>query len=131
MIYYYILNWSYLYKFLLGWLHRNQGKGMLISIGAGNEESMDINFWILLLGTTIKGCLFGGIKVQSDIPLIANKCINKVNALTLIYLLQNVTNHDKIIIQINFTIILEKTKWVSFFNSWNTIRRNEKSIWAF
>ena len=59
---------SYLYKFLLGWLHRNHGKWMLILIEAGNKESMDINFWTLLLGTTIKGCLFGGIKVQSDVP---------------------------------------------------------------
>ena len=62
------LKLSYLYKFLLGWLYRNHGKGMLILIGVGNKESMDINFWTLLLGTTIKGCLFGGIKVQSDVP---------------------------------------------------------------
>ncbi|KAL6341712.1 hypothetical protein AAG906_032833 [Vitis piasezkii] len=53
------------------------GKGMLIVIGAGNNASVDINFLTLLLGRTIKGCVFGGIKVQSDIPLLVNKCINK------------------------------------------------------
>lgn len=53
------------------------GKGMLIVIGAGNKVSVDISFLTLLLGRTIKGCIFGGIKVQSDIPLLVNKCINK------------------------------------------------------
>ena len=41
------LKLSYLYKFLLGWLHRNQGKGMLISIGAGTKRA-----WTLIFGST-------------------------------------------------------------------------------
>ena len=85
MWYHYILNWSYLiyisfFFIKKKWLHWDQGKGMLIVIGAGNKASVDINFLTLLLGRTINGCIFGGIKVQSDIPLLVNKCINKVSS---------------------------------------------------
>ncbi|KAK9272822.1 hypothetical protein L1049_003200 [Liquidambar formosana] len=53
------------------------GKGTTILIGAVNETSVHINFIALMRGRTLKGSTFGGIKVQSDLPIIVDKCINK------------------------------------------------------
>ena len=51
---------------------------MSMILGIANVPTVDIGLMALLSGKTLKGCFFGGIKVQSDIPLIVDKCINKV-----------------------------------------------------
>ncbi|MGD7201650.1 zinc-binding dehydrogenase, partial [Ralstonia pseudosolanacearum] len=53
------------------------GKGVTIVIGAGPHQSVSINFMSLISGRTIKGCLFGGLKPQSDFPSVVGKLINK------------------------------------------------------
>lgn len=60
-----------------------QGKGMSMVLGIANVPTVDISLMALLSGKTLKGCFFGGIKVQSDIPVIVDKCINKASSLVL------------------------------------------------
>uniref|UniRef100_F6GV33 Enoyl reductase (ER) domain-containing protein n=1 Tax=Vitis vinifera TaxID=29760 RepID=F6GV33_VITVI len=57
------------------------GKGMSMVLGIANVPTVDISLMALLSGKTLKGCFFGGIKVQSDIPVIVDKCINKASSL--------------------------------------------------
>lgn len=56
----------------------NQGVGMSILLGAGTQKTVEINFFPLLGGRALKYSVFGGIKVQSDLPFLVDKCINKV-----------------------------------------------------
>ncbi|CAL5408094.1 unnamed protein product [Camellia sinensis] len=56
---------------------RDQGVGIAILLGAGTHKSAEINFMPLLSGRAMKYSVFGGIKVQSDLPVIVDKCINK------------------------------------------------------
>lgn len=51
---------------------------MAILLGAGTQKTVEINFFPLLGGRGLKYSVFGGIKVQSDLPFIVDKCINKV-----------------------------------------------------
>ncbi|XP_058206456.1 8-hydroxygeraniol oxidoreductase-like [Rhododendron vialii] len=53
------------------------GIGSAVLIGAGNDTSGQINFHSLLLGKTVKGSIFGGIRPKSDLPIIFDKCLNK------------------------------------------------------
>ncbi|KAK2977228.1 hypothetical protein RJ640_028433 [Escallonia rubra] len=53
------------------------GIGKMIMLGAGTQKSVEIDFVSLLGGRTFKYSVFGGIKVQSDLPIIIRKCINK------------------------------------------------------
>nr|GEZ73361.1 alcohol dehydrogenase-like 1 [Tanacetum cinerariifolium] len=52
------------------------GGGTTISIGAG-EINVTVNSITLFQGRTLKGTMFGGVKTQSDLPIIIQKCINK------------------------------------------------------
>ncbi|XAR73288.1 Alcohol dehydrogenase [Bertholletia excelsa] len=52
------------------------GVGTVVSIGGGSI-SAEISLVPLLCGRTLKGCIYGGIKVKSDLPFIFDKCINK------------------------------------------------------
>ena len=54
-----------------------QGGGTTISIGAG-EINVTVNSLTLLQGRTSKGTMFGGVRTQSDLPIIIQKCMNKV-----------------------------------------------------
>ncbi|CAL5344279.1 unnamed protein product [Camellia sinensis] len=58
-------------------INPNQGVGIAILLGAGTHKSAEINFMPLLSGRAMKYSVFGGIKVQSDLPVIVDKCINK------------------------------------------------------
>ncbi|KAA8533449.1 hypothetical protein F0562_031117 [Nyssa sinensis] len=53
------------------------GIGTSVLIGAGLQQSGKINFVPLLCGRTLKGSIYGGVKIQSDLPIIFEKCINK------------------------------------------------------
>ncbi|XP_028763344.1 alcohol dehydrogenase class-3 isoform X1 [Neltuma alba] len=53
------------------------GGGKAIVIGAGTEEFVQVNWLGLLLGRTLKGSVFGGLKPKSDLPVLAAKCLNK------------------------------------------------------
>ncbi|XP_054796593.1 8-hydroxygeraniol oxidoreductase-like [Prosopis cineraria] len=53
------------------------GKGKTIVIGSVTEEFVSINFRSLLLGRTLKGSAFGGLKPKSDLPFIVDKCLKK------------------------------------------------------
>ncbi|RVW65806.1 Alcohol dehydrogenase-like 1 [Vitis vinifera] len=48
------------------------GKGMSMVLGIANVPTVDISLMALLSGKTLKGCFFGGIKVQSDIPRVSS-----------------------------------------------------------
>eukprot|EP00257_Ricinus_communis_P025846 XP_025013260.1 alcohol dehydrogenase class-3-like [Ricinus communis] len=52
------------------------GKEKATAIGAG-FESVNIDFLPLLAGRTLRGSTFGGLKINSDRPLILEKCKNK------------------------------------------------------
>ena len=60
-------------------MHDGQGKGQTIVIGAGIDRTVQVNFLSLLFGGTLKGCVFGGLKSRTDLPIIIDKCKNKVN----------------------------------------------------
>ncbi|XP_071929316.1 CYP enzymes assisting alcohol dehydrogenase-like [Coffea arabica] len=53
------------------------GVGKTIMLGAGTQKSMEIDFISLLGCRTFKYSIFGGVKVQSDLPVVIDKCINK------------------------------------------------------
>uniref|UniRef100_A0A6N2KR01 Alcohol dehydrogenase-like N-terminal domain-containing protein n=1 Tax=Salix viminalis TaxID=40686 RepID=A0A6N2KR01_SALVM len=52
------------------------GKGKTIVIGGG-IKSVKIDYFPLLSGRTLKGSIFGGLKVKSDLPIVFEKCKNK------------------------------------------------------
>ncbi|PIA39952.1 hypothetical protein AQUCO_02600415v1 [Aquilegia coerulea] len=52
------------------------GKGIMILIGTTLQTSNTINPFQLIFGRTIKGSIFGGLKPQSDFPVIIEKNIN-------------------------------------------------------
>ncbi|KAJ0957554.1 putative alcohol dehydrogenase [Helianthus annuus] len=53
------------------------GIGTTVAIGVGMETNWAIKNMTLLSGRTLKGSVMGGIKTQSDLPIILHKCINK------------------------------------------------------
>nr|GEV79634.1 alcohol dehydrogenase-like 1 [Tanacetum cinerariifolium] len=53
------------------------GIGTVVPIGAGGEASVAINSLILFSGRTLKCTTFGGVRTQSDLPVIIDKCLNK------------------------------------------------------
>ncbi|KAL0313752.1 UNVERIFIED_CONTAM: CYP enzymes assisting alcohol dehydrogenase [Sesamum calycinum] len=53
------------------------GIGKLMMLGAATDKSVEIDFVTLLSCRTLKYAVFGGVKVQSDLPLVIHKCINK------------------------------------------------------
>ncbi|KAK4480574.1 hypothetical protein RD792_013652 [Penstemon davidsonii] len=53
------------------------GIGKMMMLGAGTDKSVEIDFVTLLSCRTFKYAVFGGVKVQSDLPLVIDKCINK------------------------------------------------------
>ncbi|KAL4561291.1 hypothetical protein LXL04_033455 [Taraxacum kok-saghyz] len=53
------------------------GIGTTVAIGVGLETNFAIGTTSLLSGRTLKGSLMGGVKTQSDLPIILNKCVNK------------------------------------------------------
>ncbi|GMJ12216.1 hypothetical protein like AT1G22440 [Hibiscus trionum] len=53
------------------------GVGKIIQIGAGEESNVNINILGILIGRTLKGSIFGGIKTKSDLPIIYEKCKNR------------------------------------------------------
>ncbi|XP_050223842.1 8-hydroxygeraniol oxidoreductase-like isoform X2 [Mercurialis annua] len=58
-------------------LATKQGIGKTIVVGAGTEPNVQISFLPLLCGGNLMGCIFGGLKIKSDIPLLLDKCTNK------------------------------------------------------
>ncbi|KAL2542444.1 Alcohol dehydrogenase-like 1 [Abeliophyllum distichum] len=52
------------------------GIGTMIMLGAGTQKSMELNFATLLGCRTFKYSIFGGVKVQSDLPVVIEKCVN-------------------------------------------------------
>lgn len=55
-----------------------QGLGTVVFIGAGLEKSGELNYIPLLCGRTIRGSIYGGVRPQTDLPEIVEKCVNKV-----------------------------------------------------
>lgn len=53
------------------------GKGQTLVIGAGNDQTVQVNFISLLFGGTLKGSILGGLKFKTDLPFIIDKCKNK------------------------------------------------------
>ncbi|XAR49566.1 Alcohol dehydrogenase [Bertholletia excelsa] len=51
------------------------GTGTTVMIGAGN--SADISYQTILMGRTLKGSSFGGIKTKSELPIVVDNCITK------------------------------------------------------
>lgn len=56
-----------------------QGIGKTIVVGATNEANIKVNSLYLLLGGTLKGCVFGGLKPKSDFPYLFDKYNKKVS----------------------------------------------------
>ncbi|KAK9058352.1 hypothetical protein SSX86_023193 [Deinandra increscens subsp. villosa] len=53
------------------------GIGTTVAIGVGLNRNWAISNMTLMSGRTLKGSLMGGVKTQSDLPIIFDKCINK------------------------------------------------------
>ncbi|XP_050223844.1 8-hydroxygeraniol oxidoreductase-like isoform X2 [Mercurialis annua] len=58
-------------------LSLKMGKGILIAVGAGYGSKVQISPAPILFGATMKGGIFGGLKVKSDLPAILDKCKNQ------------------------------------------------------
>lgn len=53
------------------------GKGKAVVVGAGLDQFMQISFLNLLMGRTLKGTLFGGLKSKTHLPLLLHKSKTK------------------------------------------------------
>ncbi|XP_042047363.1 8-hydroxygeraniol oxidoreductase-like [Salvia splendens] len=53
------------------------GVGETVLISIPPEEKGELNYIPMILGRTLKGSNFGGVKIHSDIPKIVEKCVNK------------------------------------------------------
>ncbi|XP_051137809.1 8-hydroxygeraniol oxidoreductase-like isoform X2 [Andrographis paniculata] len=53
------------------------GLGTVVFIGAGMEKSGELDYIPLLCGRTVKGSIYGGVRTQTDLPKIIEKCVNK------------------------------------------------------
>lgn len=53
------------------------GIGTIVLIGAGNGTSREFNLIPLLCGRTMKGSIYGGIRIHSDLPALLHRCTNK------------------------------------------------------
>ncbi|XP_059283910.1 8-hydroxygeraniol oxidoreductase-like isoform X1 [Lycium ferocissimum] len=53
------------------------GIGTVVLIGTGNGTNGEINLNPLLCGRTMKGSIYGGIRVHSDLPSLLHRCANK------------------------------------------------------
>ncbi|KAI9079106.1 hypothetical protein K1719_038945 [Acacia pycnantha] len=53
------------------------GKGKTISVGAVSQKFVSIDFLSLILGRSLKGSIFGGLKPKSDLPFLVDKCLKK------------------------------------------------------
>ncbi|KDP39542.1 hypothetical protein JCGZ_02562 [Jatropha curcas] len=53
------------------------GIGTVITVGAGYDGRAPINLIPIMSGGTLKGSIFGGLQVKSDLPIILDKCKNK------------------------------------------------------
>lgn len=58
----------------------DQGKGKAIAIGLSDVTTLQISSLALLCGRTLKGSIFGGLRTKTDLPLLIEKCKNKVNS---------------------------------------------------
>ncbi|TYG75821.1 hypothetical protein ES288_D03G063600v1, partial [Gossypium darwinii] len=52
------------------------GTGKIIQMGV-EEPNVNINIIGLLIGRTLKGSIFGGLKAKTDLPIIYSKCKNR------------------------------------------------------
>ncbi|XP_030459640.1 CYP enzymes assisting alcohol dehydrogenase-like [Syzygium oleosum] len=53
------------------------GKGKAVVVGAGLKPLVQINLLDLLMGRTLKGTVFGGLKSKTHLPLLLHKSKNK------------------------------------------------------
>ncbi|XP_056171043.1 CYP enzymes assisting alcohol dehydrogenase-like [Syzygium oleosum] len=53
------------------------GKGKAVVVGAGLKPLVQINLLYLLMGRTLKGTTFGGLKSKTHLPLLLHKSKNK------------------------------------------------------
>ncbi|XP_059307620.1 8-hydroxygeraniol oxidoreductase-like [Lycium ferocissimum] len=53
------------------------GMGTIVLIGTGNGISREFNLIPLLCGRTMKGSIYGGIRVHSDLPALLHRCASK------------------------------------------------------
>lgn len=55
-----------------------QGTGKTMVVGIPAEPTVPLGIITILLGRTLKGSVLGGLKVRSDLSIIADKCQKKV-----------------------------------------------------
>ncbi|PHT35345.1 hypothetical protein CQW23_27145 [Capsicum baccatum] len=53
------------------------GIGTIVVIGAGNGTSREFNLIPLMCGRTMKGSIYGGMRIHSDLPALLHRCANK------------------------------------------------------
>ncbi|XP_055828047.1 8-hydroxygeraniol oxidoreductase-like isoform X1 [Solanum dulcamara] len=53
------------------------GIGTIVLIGAGNGLTREFNLVPLLCGRTLKGSIYGGIRLHSDLPSLLHRCAKK------------------------------------------------------
>lgn len=53
------------------------GLGTVVLIGTGTDPVGHFNIVPFLCGRTLKGTIFGGVRIHSDLPTIINKSVNK------------------------------------------------------
>nr|WET52731.1 oxidoreductase 2 [Callicarpa americana] len=53
------------------------GLGKVAIVGVGVQAKGEFDYGPLMQGRTVKGTVYGGVKIHSDLPKIVDKCVNK------------------------------------------------------
>ncbi|KAL2329269.1 hypothetical protein Fmac_022696 [Flemingia macrophylla] len=78
------------------------GTGKAILIGVGTEHTLPLGLFAILLGRTLKGSVFGGLKAISDLSIVVDKCHKKE------FPLQELFTHEVTLADINKAFELVK-----------------------
>ncbi|KAK7404283.1 hypothetical protein VNO78_05054 [Psophocarpus tetragonolobus] len=78
------------------------GTGKAIVIGVGTELTLPLGLFAILLGRTLKGSVFGGLKAISDLSIVADKGLKKE------FPLEELVTHEVTLKEINKALELVK-----------------------
>ena len=101
--------------------------GCFVIIGFANVKSVQINLLTLLCGRTLKGSIFGGLRPKADLPLLIEKCKNKVNDNTCFKFIASLARDKYLDMRLVGWLSARNQAWWTF-DSWSCFVTYKQSI---